>query len=63
MVSEEVSSPGQFATVLALIITQAFLIFSLAYWFGFSAVSGVNVIRYLSLIEVFTSIADRRLAS
>lgn len=61
MESEEVSSPVQFATALALIITQVIFLFSLSYWFGFSAVSGINVVRYLSLIEIFTSITDRRL--
>jgi hypothetical protein len=59
----EVRSPVQFATALALIITQAMFLFSLSYWFGFSAVSGINVVRNFSLIEIFTSVADRRLGS
>jgi hypothetical protein len=58
---EEVSSPVQFATAVALTIAQAMFLFALSYWFGFSAVSGINVLWHFSLIEIFTSVADRRL--
>lgn len=62
MQSEEIRSPTQVASTLGLIIAQSVFLYSFFYWFGFSAVSEISLVRYFSLLELFTGIADGRLA-
>lgn len=61
MQQEEVRSPAQIASTLSLIIVQSVFLYSFFYWFGFSAVSHLSIIRYFSLLEIFTGVADGRL--
>lgn len=53
---------AQSVSTIILIVAQALFVSSILYWFGFSSISGLNVIQHLSLVQVVTSIMDARLS-
>jgi len=52
----EIQSPTVVATTIALILGQSLFCYAVAYWIGLSNSIGIDILRYLSIIELILNL-------